>query len=88
VAVDHHLLDRVVFEQPLERAEADRVAQDQVGDLLAPRSRQDRGGLVDQLADRIGRVRGAIGTVAAIDQTQPQLGRELARLIVSGGDAR
>ena len=34
--VDHHLLDRRVGEQLLERPKADRVAQDQLPDLLAP----------------------------------------------------
>ena len=50
VAVDHHLLDLGIGEQLLERAEADRVAQDQLGDLLAPRRREHRGRLVDELA--------------------------------------
>ena len=36
--VDHHLLDRRVGQQLLQRPEADRVAQDQLADLLAPAS--------------------------------------------------
>ena len=52
VTVDHHLLDLRIGEQLLERPEADGVAEDQLGDLLAPGVREHRGRLVDQLAHR------------------------------------
>ena len=79
-----------VGEQLLERAEADRVAEDQVGDLQPPRRREDRGGLVDELADarleiaRRGATRG-LGA-AALDQLQAQLGGEDAGVLISAGD--
>jgi hypothetical protein len=74
VAVDHHLLDLVVGEQLLERPEPDRVAQDQVDDLLAPGRRQRCCRFGDERADggfelprRL--AGGGLGT-AAVDQPQ------------------
>jgi hypothetical protein len=90
VAVDHHLLDRVVGEQLLERSEPDRIAQDEVDDLPAPRAREHRGGLVDELADarpQIGRcVPGRRLRAAPLDQPQAQLGGQEAGMVVGGGD--
>jgi hypothetical protein len=90
VAVDHHLLDLVVGEQLLERPESDRVAQDQVGDLLAPGRRQRRRVLVDERANaglELDRplARGGLGA-AALDQPQAELAGEGAGVVVGGGD--
>ena len=80
-AVDHHLVDRGVREQLLERAEADRVAQDQLADPGAARLREHRGVIVDQLRHRALEVvaarppRGRLGP-AALDQAPPQIGGE------------
>jgi hypothetical protein len=91
VPVDHHLLDLVVGEERLERPEPDGVAKDQADDLVAPRLGQDRGGLVDQLANgvRQGRTVGAGRGLrpSALDQPQPQLCRERTCVFIVAGDA-
>ncbi len=91
MAVHHHLLDLVVGEQLLERAEADGVAEDQLGDLPAALGREDPRRLLDQGADRRleprRRLAGERLGVAALDQAQPKLGGERAGVVLCGGDA-
>ena len=89
VSVHHQLLDLSVGKQLLERAEADRVAQDQVDDPLAPGAREHAGSVVDEIAhgglepDPLRRL-GA----AALHEPQPQLGGEHAGMVVGRGDVR
>jgi hypothetical protein len=81
VAIHHHLLDRGVGEQLLERAEADRLTQDQLAEPSTGSGLEDRRVRVDQLTDRrrqrhrIGLPRGGLGATA-FDQPTTQLGSE------------
>ena len=90
MAVDHHLLDRGVGEQLLERPEPDRVAQDQLAKLAPALVGEDRRLVVDQLAQprsaRSPRARsgGRLGA-AALDEPPPQLGGQRLGVV---GDRR
>ena len=80
----------VVGEQLLERPQPDRVAEDQLGDLLAAAGREHGRGLVDELADGVlepggGRAGHGVGP-PAVDQPQAQLGGEVAGVVIDGGD--
>ena len=79
--IDHHLGDRGVREHLLERAEADRVPQDQLADAGTAPLREHRGVIVHYLRHRALEVvaahppRGRLGT-AALDQAPAQIGGE------------
>ena len=88
--VHHHLLDRGIRQQLLERAEAHRVAKDQLTHLGTPGIREHRGVVVHQLGrpPARDRRRGAAGHrvgPAALHQTPPQVRGE--RLGMAIGDA-
>jgi len=84
VAVHHHLLDRRVGEQFLQRSEADGLAQDQLAEAC-PRGRlEDRGVAVDELADRFGQrveplSRGGL-RAPALDQATAELTGQLVKM--------
>ena len=79
--VHHHLSDGGVGEHLLERAEADRVPQDQLADPGAAILREHRGMVVDDLRHRALELvaarpsRGRLGATA-LDQALPQVGGE------------
>ena len=78
VPVHHHLLDRRISEQLLERPEAYCLSEDQLAEALACEGLEDGRVLVHQIADRLRQrteIRGAGGGLGApaLDQAAPEL---------------
>ena len=90
VAVHHHLLHRRIGEQLLERAESDRLAQDQLAEAVTGGGLEDGRVLIHQLPYRLrqrAETRGAGGGLGApaLDQAAPELACQLIQ--VAAADA-
>jgi hypothetical protein len=90
VAIHHHLLHRRIRKQLLERAESDRLAQDQLAEAVTGGGLEDGSVLIHQLPYRLRqrreRSRSGCGLgAAALDQAVPELPRQLVQM--SAADA-